>query len=71
MKKDSALGAAKTHEPEPEDVVRAKAEQDAADAPEVDLVVRKGVVRKIIIHMPEGKQLELDCVYEGEEEDEE
>lgn len=48
-------------------VVRADRMPDLApDAPEVDLVVRNGQVRQIIVHLPDGQRLELDCEYEGE-----
>ncbi|MFA5256885.1 MAG: hypothetical protein WC360_01935 [Opitutales bacterium] len=67
--KDSGLDALKSSEPEPEQCVHAEAGPDAVNAPDVDLVMRKGVVRKIIIRMPDGNRLELDCIYEGEEED--
>lgn len=50
-----------------EKVVRAQAAPDVVDAPDVDLVVRDGVVRKIIIHMPDGNIMELECDYGDEE----
>ncbi|MBN1403971.1 MAG: hypothetical protein JW942_05835 [Opitutales bacterium] len=71
--KDSGLDALAPANEEPEQIVRAEPAQDAElppDAPDVDLVMRKGVVRRIIIHMPDGNRLELDCVYPGDEEEE-
>ena len=56
----------KQREQQAETVVRAEAEPDVVDAPDVDLVLRGGVVQRIVIHMPDGKRLELDCEYEGE-----
>jgi len=67
--KESGLDALKASDTEPEQCIRAEPEPDVLNAPDVDLIVRKGVVRKIIIRMPDGKRLELDCVYEGEDED--
>jgi hypothetical protein len=52
---------------EDETVVKAVPAPDVTDAPQVDLVVRDGAVRRIVIHLEDGKKLELDCVYEGEE----
>ena len=49
-----------------EKTVRAKPAPGVTDAPDVDLVVRHGVVRKIVIHMPDGNILELECEYGDE-----
>lgn len=52
---------------EEETVVRADRMPDLApEAPEVDLVVRNGQVRQIIVHLPDGQRLELDCEYDSE-----
>jgi hypothetical protein len=49
-----------------ESIVRAQAEPGVVNSPDVDLVVRGGAVRRIVIHMPGGNRLELDCEYEDE-----
>lgn len=64
---EAAKPALRQKEPEKEDIVRAVPEPDVVNAPDVDLVVREGVVRRIIIHMPDGTRLELDCTYGDEE----
>lgn len=46
--------------------VRATPAPDVVNAPDVDLVMHGGVVRKIVIHMPDGNILELECEYEEE-----
>lgn len=52
-----------------EEIVRAEPDAGVENAPEVDLVLRDGVVRKIVIHLEDGRRLELACHYEGEEEE--
>ena len=52
---------------EGETVVKAVPDAPVKNAPQVDLVMREGAVRKIVIHMEGGMKLELDCVYEDEE----
>jgi len=47
-------------------VVRAKPAPDVTNAPDVDLVLHEGTVRKIVIHMPDGNILELECEYSDE-----
>ena len=66
--KDAANLALKKKELEVENIVRAEPKKEAADAPQVDMVLRNGVVRKIIIHMPDGNRLELECSYKDDEE---
>ncbi|HNX05287.1 MAG TPA: hypothetical protein PKI32_07275 [Opitutales bacterium] len=51
-----------------EEIVRAEPEADVVNAPDVDLVMKDGVVRRIVIHLEDGRRLELDCTYEGDEE---
>ena len=51
---------------EDETIVQAVAEPSVRDAPQVDLVLRDGAVRRIVIHLEDGRKLELDCVYEDE-----
>jgi hypothetical protein len=46
-----------------QEVVRAEKMEDASSAPDVDLVMREGVVRTIIVHLPDGRRLELECDY--------
>jgi hypothetical protein len=68
--KDSAAAALKGKAAgNEEETVRAEAAPEAGDAPDVDLVMRGGVVRRIVVHLPGGTRLELDCIYEGEEEE--
>lgn len=55
------------NQPEEEQVIEAETEPGVTNAPKVDLVMRDGAVRRIIIHLEDGRQLELDCLYEGEE----
>jgi len=47
-----------------EDIISAETMPAAAGAPPVDLVLRDGLVRRIIVHLPDGQRLELDCEYE-------
>lgn len=51
-----------------EEIVHAEPEPGVVNAPEVDLVMKDGVVRRIVIHLEDDRRLELDCTYEGEEE---
>lgn len=68
--KDSAAAALKGKASgNEEETVRAEADTEVGEAPDVDLVMRGGVVRKIVVHLPGDTRLELDCVYEGEEEE--
>jgi hypothetical protein len=64
---EAAKSALRQQEPEKEDIVRAEPEPGVENAPDVDLVVRDGVVRRIVIHMKDGTRLELDCTYGDEE----
>jgi hypothetical protein len=69
--KDSAAAALKAakHQIAEEEVVHAEPVDEAAapDAPEVDLVMKEGVVQRIIVHLPNGQRLELECVYDEPE----
>lgn len=49
-----------------EEVIAAEPMPDAGPAPAVDLVMREGVVQRIIVHLPGGQRLELECEYDGE-----
>lgn len=51
---------------EEDELVRATPAPDAVDAPDVDLVLHDGIVQKIVIHMPDGNVLELECEYADE-----
>jgi hypothetical protein len=51
---------------EEEATVRATPAPDVTNAPDVDLVMQNGIVKKIVIHMPDGNVLELECEYEEE-----
>ncbi len=53
-----------------EEIVRAEPDEGVENAPEVDLVLRDGVVRQIVIHLEDGRRLELACRYEGDPEEE-
>ena len=46
-----------------ETVIAAEAVPEALAAPDVDLVLRDGIVRRIIVHLPDGQRLELECDY--------
>jgi hypothetical protein len=52
---------------EDETIVKAVPVPAVKNAPQVDLVVRDGAVRKIVVHLEGGNKLELDCVYEEED----
>jgi hypothetical protein len=49
-----------------ETVVKAVPAPAVKNAPQVDLVMRDGAVRKIVIHLEGGNKLELECEYEAE-----
>jgi hypothetical protein len=66
-KNAAGLPAAKTVD---EKIVRAESEEGVENAPQVDLVLRGGVVRRIVVHLEDGRRLELECSYEGDEEEE-
>lgn len=51
---------------EENEVVRATPAPNVTEAPDVDLVLHDGIVQKIVIHMPDGNVLELECEYETE-----
>ena len=59
-------GSALNQQTDEDEVIHAKPAPDVREAPDVDLVMHDGVVKKIVIHMPEGKILELECEYEEE-----
>jgi hypothetical protein len=67
--KGGAHAALNQKEPEPEDIVRAKPEPGVENAPLIDMIMREGVVRRIIIHMQDGQRLELECQYEDDPTD--
>jgi hypothetical protein len=49
-----------------ETVVTASVSPAVKNAPQVDLVMKNGEVSRIVIHLDDGRKLELDCVYEEE-----
>ncbi len=70
-KPDTGLDALKAASAAEQDIiVRAEAAPGTTiqDMPDVDLIMREGVVRRIVIHLEDGRRLELDCVYPGDED---
>jgi hypothetical protein len=59
-------GSALNPQVDEDEIIHAKPAPDVNEAPDVDLVLHDGVVKKIVIHMPDGKILELECEYEEE-----
>ena len=54
---------ASQRESNPTDNLSSEIIYDEKDCPKVEVLSLEGSPRKIVIHLPEGKVLEIDCVY--------